>query len=223
MYTEDDLITVSALQHTMFCERQCALIHVEQVWEENRYTAEGQDLHARVDEEHHEKRKLKRTEYALAIRSLELGLIGKCDIVDFVLKPEGGYQSIVPVEFKRGKQKESDVDRVQLCAQALCLEEMFGVSVPYGEFFYLQEHRRSSADFTAGLRETTLAIIRRTQDILRGQVTPQAIYHKATCDRCSLVELCMPKVMAQGGKTVGKYLAAQIKLARKGSDSCESS
>jgi len=105
MYSEDDLIPISGLQHVLYCERQFALIHVEQAWEENRFTAEGSVLHERVDEEGHESRKLFRQEYAMAIRSLEFGIIGKCDLVELYLKPEGGVAEFVPVEFKRGKDK----------------------------------------------------------------------------------------------------------------------
>jgi CRISPR-associated exonuclease Cas4 len=214
VFSQDDLIPLSALQHTLFCERQCALIHVEQVWEENRYTAEGRDLHERVDEEHHERRKLRRVEYGLAVRSLEHGLIGKCDVVEFTLQPQGGYQSVVPVEFKRGKQKESDADRVQLCAQALCLEEMFGLPVPYGEFYYLQEHRRSSIDFDRDLRERTVTVLSRTQEIIIGGQTPPAVYSKETCDRCSLVDLCMPKLSGSDAKSVSRYIQNQIRRSR---------
>lgn len=214
MFSEEDLLPLSALQHTLFCERQCALIHNEQLWAENRFTAEGKVLHERVDAEHRERRKLRRTEYSLHLRSLVHGLIGIADVVEVTLKEEGGYQSIVPVEYKRGTDKIKDVDRVQLLAQSLCLEEMFGVPVPYGEFYYLQDHRRTSVDFTDELRITTLQTIERTRHILTTGETPWPVYEKAKCDRCSLFDLCMPKTFEGGGKKVSRYVQSQMERSR---------
>jgi CRISPR-associated exonuclease Cas4 len=121
MYSEDDLVPISALQHVLFCSRQYALIHLEQLWEENLFTAEGRVLHQRVDAEHHEARQFYRQEYGMAVRSLQWGLIGKCDLVELWYANGGELKKVSPVEFKRGKGKESDVDRVQVCAQVLCL------------------------------------------------------------------------------------------------------
>jgi CRISPR-associated exonuclease Cas4 len=213
VYAEEDLVPISAIQHVMFCERQYALIHLEQLWEENRFTAEGQVLHGRVDVEHHESRRLHKTEYGMAIRSLEYGLIGKADVVEFEKNSAGGYVSIKPVEFKRGRSKEDDWDRVQLCAQALCLEEMFQTQVSGGQFYYLQEHRRTSLLFDSELRQQTLNLILRIREIIFSQQTPVAIYNAKKCDRCSLVEICMPKSLNGGGKSVSRYIRNQVKAA----------
>lgn len=215
MYSEDDLLPISCLQHILYCERQFALIHVEQLWDENRYTAEGRVLHERVDSEGHESRRLFRQEYAMSIRSLEYGLIGKADLVELYLMPAGGVAEAIPVEFKRGKDKESDCDRVQLYAQAICLEEMLGIRVRNGSFYYLGSHRRTVVEFSADLRETTLDAIDRSRRILGLGRTPTAIYESSKCDRCSLVDLCMPKCAGTGGKRVETFIRSELASMRK--------
>jgi len=215
LYSEDDLVPISALQHIFFCERQYALIHIEQVWEENRFTAEGKVLHERVDAEHHESRRLFRLEYGMAVRSLERDLIGKCDLVELYLSPGGGVAEAVPVEFKRGRNKEEDVDRVQLCAQAFCLEEMFGVSVSVGQLYYLQEHRRTTVDIDGPLRAKTMELVARIRQLQASGMTPPAIYEKRKCDRCSLLELCMPESAGSGGKRVDRFVQSQIRATRE--------
>jgi CRISPR-associated exonuclease Cas4 len=215
MYSEDDLVMISSLQHLLYCERQFAFIHVEQLWEENQFTAEGTVLHERVDIEGHESRKLFRQEYGMAIRSLEYGIIGKADLVELYLKPKGGVASAVPVEFKRGKDKESDCDRVQLYAQALCLEEMFKIHVERGAFYYLGAHRRTNLDFSMELTSETLSAIERARHILESGSTPTAEYNRDKCERCSLVELCMPEAMSKGGKRVDRYIQAEVAAMRK--------
>lgn len=214
-FHEDELIPVSALQHTMYCHRQVALIHVEQAWAENRYTAEGQILHQRVDLEHHESRGTHRTEYAMAIRSLRVGLIGKADVVEFEESHDGLLGIVRPVEFKRGKTKPSDVDRVQLCAQALCLEEMLGINVRAGQFYYLQEHRRSTVNFDEELRRRTIETIEITRQIVTSDSTPLAVYESTKCDRCSLYQICMPQAVNRGGKRVDRYVHAQVRALLK--------
>ena len=218
MFAEDDLLPISGLQHLAYCERQFALIHVEQLWADNRFTAEGDVLHERVDVEHHESRRLFRQEYGMAIRSLEQGLIGKCDLVELYLRPEGGVAEAVPVEFKRGRDKESDVDRVQLCAQALCLEEMLRIEVPRGDFYYLGAHRRTSAELSLALRTETRRLIERARQILNRCETPAAVYDSAKCDRCSLIEACMPRALSEGGRRVERYLKSGIAAMRKECD-----
>jgi len=121
-YLEDDLIQLSALQHYAFCPRQCALIHVEQVWSENLLTAEGRIMHEHVHEEGDESRGDIRIERGVSLRSLQLGLIGKADVIEYHRQPDGSWQAF-PVEYKRGKPKPDDSDKIQLCAQAICLEE----------------------------------------------------------------------------------------------------
>jgi CRISPR-associated exonuclease Cas4 len=213
-YSVDELIQMSALRHMCYCERSFAIVHLEQRWDENRFTAEGEVLHERVHAEHHESRRTYRQEYDMGVRSLAFGLTGKCDLVEIWYAKQGGpVARINPVEFKRGREKASDVDRVQLCAQALCLEEMFGVAVPTGQLYYLQEHRRSDVALDAALREKTAALAGRIMeiqaDLRAGGKSPPAIYEKRKCDNCSLVEWCMPKSAARR-KNVARYVAAQL-------------
>ena len=215
MYDEDDLVQISALQHALFCERQYALIHLEQVWEENRFTAEGRVLHERVDVEHHESRRLFKQEYGMAVRSLHWGLIGKCDLVEIWYTKDGNVDKVSPVEFKRGRKKADDIDRVQLCAQVLCLEEMFGVAIEGGQFYYLQEHRRSSEVVDVQLREKTTALIERIMSIRETGETAAAKYKKRKCDNCSMVDLCMPKSTGAGRKQVGRFIETQLRLVEK--------
>lgn len=215
MYTEDDLIQISALQHALFCERQYSLIHIEQVWEENRFTAEGRVLHERVDAEHHESRKLFKQEYGMAVRSLQYGLIGKCDLVEIWYTKDKFVEKVSPVEFKRGKKKPDDTDRVQLCAQVLCLEEMFGITIETGQFYYFQEHRRTTEVIDAKLREKTIALIERIMNIRETKENMAAKYDKRKCDNCSLIDLCMPQSTGEGHKQVERYIKTQLRLSEK--------
>jgi len=215
MYSEDDLVQISALQHAMFCERQYALIHLEQSWEENRFTAEGRVLHERVDAEHHESRRLFKQEYGMAVRSLQWGLIGKCDLVELWYNKDGSVEKVSPVEFKRGKKKTDDIDRVQLCAQALCLEEIFSVKIESGQFYYLQEHRRTSETFDAPLRNKTIALIEQVMKIRETGKTAAAKYEKRKCDNCSMVDLCMPKSTGTKYKRVDRFIESQLKFVEK--------
>jgi CRISPR-associated exonuclease Cas4 len=217
MYAEDDLIQISALQHAHFCERQYALIHLEQEWEENRFTAEGKVLHERVDAEHHESRRLFKQEYGMAVRSLEYGLIGKCDLVELWYSKDGNVARVSPVEFKRGRKKADDTDRVQLCAQVLCLEEMFGIAIDNGQFYYLQDHRRTSEDINASLREKTAALIERVMSIRKTGKTAKAVYEKRKCDNCSMADWCMPKSAGAGHKKVSRFIEAQLRFMEKAS------
>ncbi len=153
MHSEDDLLMLSALQHLLFCPRQCALIHVEQQWTENRLTAEGRILHERVHTAAKESRRTIKIEFDVPIRSLQLGLIGRADIVEFRLQNNGYWQPF-PVEYKRGRPKKDDSDRVQLCAQGMCLEEMLDVEVPCGALFYGKKNRRVEVLFDHVLRQT---------------------------------------------------------------------
>jgi CRISPR-associated exonuclease Cas4 len=215
---EDDLIPISALQHMFFCDRQYALIHLEQIWEENRFTAEGKVLHERVHAEHHEARRYFRQEYDMAVRSLSLGLIGKCDLVEIWYSENRDVKRVSPVEFKRGREKESDVDRVQLCAQILCLEEMFGLPIDAGQLYYLQEHRRKDVCVDEVLREKTADLIERIRTIRDTGVTPGAEYEKRKCDNCSLIDMCMPKTTGTKNKQVKRYIQTQLRLVR---NTCE--
>lgn len=203
-YAEDDLLPLSALQHLLFCERQCALIHIEQVWTENLYTAQGRVMHERVDQGGRESRGYVRLEFGVPLRSLRLGLAGKADLVEFH-KQEDGFWRPYPVEYKRGRPKKEDWDRVQLCGQALCLEEMLDCSIANGALFYGKNRRRQVVDFDDRLRRETEKNAERLHELVRSGLTPPARYEKK-CESCSLLNLCMPKV-AGAGKDVKRYLS----------------
>lgn len=200
MYPESDLLPISALQHIIFCERQCALIHIERQWAENRLTAEGQILHEKTDKEEVESRGNLRIARALYIHNFELGLYGKADVVEFhkgsdgvVLPNVEGLWKPYPVEYKRGKPKADRCDEIQLCAQALCLEEMLDFSIPEGALFYGTPRRRTVVQFDITLRHETKVAAEKLQTLIRSGKTPAALYEKK-CDNCSLIEICMPKL-----------------------------
>lgn len=207
MYVESDLVPLSALQHYLFCPRQCALIHLERIWEENRYTAEGRLQHQRVDAGGSEKRRDVRQAFGLPIRSLRLGISGKADVVEFH-RCEGGSWRPYPVEHKRGRRKEEDWDRVQLCAQALCLEEMLGTSVPEGALFYEKERRREVVLLEEGLRWRTEELARSVHELMTAERTPPPVY-TPKCDACSLISQCLPKDVGSKGR-VGGYFARML-------------
>ncbi len=207
LFTEDDLIQLSALQHLLFCERQCALIHIEQVWAENLFTAEGRIMHDRVDTSKHEIRKNIRTEFGVPLRSLRLGLIGKADIVEF--HKQGKAWQPFPVEYKRGKPKTDNCDKVQLCAQAMCLEEMMSIDIPKGALFYGRTKRREEVVFNESLRNETEDTAKRVHELIASGITPKPVYTKK-CKSCSLVEICLPDISAKKGK-VARYLLDLVK------------
>ena len=190
MYVAADLIPLSALQHYAFCPRQCALIHVEQIWEENLYTAEGRLLHEKADSGKVEVRGDIKTAASLPLRSLELGLVGKADVVEFHRR-EGVWHPF-PVEYKRGRPKPHDADIVQLCAQALCLEEMLCLPVQEGALFYGKTRRRQVVEFDASLRNTTQAVAKAVHTLLEQGVTPPPAADER-CAACSLSEQCLPR------------------------------
>jgi CRISPR-associated exonuclease Cas4 len=192
MFSEDDLLPLSALQHLLFCERQCALIHIEGLWAENRLTVEGRHLHERPDRGDAETRGSVRTARGISLRSLRLGLTGKADVVEFHHDPITGQLSgVIPVEYKRGKPKRDDSDRVQLCAQALCLEEMTGLPIPSGALFYGTPRRRTQVIFDQEVRAITERSARRLHEMIEAGITPSAA-REAKCDSCSLLHLCLP-------------------------------
>ena len=206
MYSEDELLPLSALQHLLFCERQCALIHIEQAWEENRLTAEGRVLHERVHEADDESRGNVRIARGLRLRSLRLGLSGQADVVEF--HHHGDAWLPFPVEYKRGKPKTGSFDTVQLCAQALCLEEMKSVAIEAGALFYGTTHRRLDVVFDQPLRNQTAAAADRLHRLIERGLTPPATYEKK-CDSCSLFSLCLPKSAGQN-KSATAYLNRMI-------------
>ena len=183
-----ETLALSALQHLLYCERQCALIHVEQVWAENRFTALGREMHQNAHEGPDESRPGMRITRGLRVSSEQLGISGQCDVVEFHTNGR-----VLPIEYKRGKPKNHRADEVQLCAQGLCLESMLGVSIPEGRLYYGQTRRRFDVPFDEALRTLTLQTVERLRELLEDGVTPVAKYESERCDNCSLIELCMPK------------------------------
>ncbi|APR04314.1 CRISPR-associated protein Cas4 [Thauera chlorobenzoica] len=205
---EDDPIPISALQHFLYCPRQCALIHVERLWAENRHTAEGRLLHDRADKPMVERRHGVRTVTAMPLSNAELGIAGVADAVEFHSGDEG--ECPYPVEYKRGRPKAHRADEVQLCAQALCLEAMFGVKVVEGALFYGTPRRRQVVVFDDALRSLTLAVIRDTRVMIDAGRTPTATYDVGRCDACSLIDLCQPRLLARAAGVEG-WLRRQLK------------
>lgn len=203
---DDDLIPLSALQHYLYCPRQCALIHLEQQWADNRQTAEGHLLHHRADKPQAERRKGVRTVTAMPLLTLELGITGKADVVEF--HPYDAGERAFPVEYKRGRPKLHRADEVQLCAQALCLEAMLGTPVEGGALFYGQTRRRRDVAFDGELRELTRRTITETRAMLASGKTPSARYESRRCNACSLLDLCQPKLL--GRRSIETWLQQQL-------------
>ncbi len=189
---EAEPIPLSALQHATYCLRQAALIHLERLWADNQFTAQGDVLHAVADKGGKRLARGVRRVMALAVASTRLGIAGVCDMVEF-----SGEGVAFPVEYKRGKPKLHRADEVQLCAQALCLEEMTGLLVPQGALFYAETHRRVVVPFDAELRSLTESTIAELRSVLASGVTPPPTQHKSRCRACSLIELCRPEVYAR--------------------------
>ena len=219
MFTEDQLLPLSALQHWLYCPRQCGLIHLEQVWAENKFTAEGQVLHHKAHEGPDESKGGVRITRSLPVRSFALGISGQCDIVEF--HPASGdlrseisdlrgeasedfksqisdlkcAQRAVPVEYKRGKPKSHRADEVQLCAQAMCLEEMLGVTITSGCLYYGENRRRTVVELDAPLRQLVMETAAALHAMIDSRETPHAEYEARRCDACSLIDLCQPKAL----------------------------
>lgn len=215
MYDENDLLPLSALQHLLFCERQCALIHVERLWAENRFTAEGRIMHERVHTADSELRGKIRTEFSVSLRSSALGLVGQADVVEFhrIEANHGrayGWRPF-PVEYKRGRAKKENWDRVQLCAQAICLEEMLGVEIPGGALFYGKTRRRREVGFDGALRSETVEAARRLHTLVVSGRTPAPVY-TARCERCSFIEVCLPRATGRQ-KSALDYIQKIVKEA----------
>lgn len=201
-YEIDDLVMLSALNHYIYCPRRCALIHIEQIWTENLFTAEGRIMHDKVDTANREARGNVRIEYGVPMHSLRLGLVGKADVVEF--HKQGDKWIPFPVEYKRGKPKMDDSDKVQLCAQAICLEEMMKVEIPEGALFYGQTRRRQDVVFDTQLKMETEDTAKKVRELIAEGLTPKAEYSKK-CKQCSLLNLCMPKTCSKA-KAASLYL-----------------
>lgn len=201
MYKEDELLPISGLTHFAYCERRAILVLVEQQWHENKFTAEGQQMHEHVHSQDVENRKEIRTVCGLKIHSLQLGLTGVADIVEFektttnikAISINGSIDKwmIYPVEYKRGKPDNRYCDEIQLCAQAICLEEMLHAEISEGALYYGTPRRRVEIKFDNKLRSETSTLAKRLHETYVKQNIPKAVYAKH-CDNCSLVNICMP-------------------------------
>jgi CRISPR-associated exonuclease Cas4 len=227
------MIPLSALNHFLYCPRRAALIHVEGIFEENRHTVLGELAHEHADLPGYEAARGVTLLRALPVFSERLGLNGKCDIVevqfvgDEVTSPThsdsafaiphsalapapphvGSYSSLAPVEYKKGKRRAFANDDAQLCAQALCLEEMFGVSIPRGAVFHAASKRRRDVEFSAGLRKLTEDAVGALHRLVASGSVPAAVF-KPACEECSLFEICLPK--ATGEDSRAQRLAGQL-------------
>ncbi len=186
----DDLLPISALQHYAYCPRQFALIHVERVWAENRFTAEGRVLHERVDSGEAETRNNIRYERSVELLSSDYGITGKMDLLEKELGPPAIYR---PVEYKRGKPKIQDWDRIQLCGQAFCIEEMKNTEVHEGAIWYWEVRQRENVSIDDQLRERTSSCIEAARRLMEEGRTPAPIDDPKRCRACSLVDTCQPQ------------------------------
>lgn len=210
-YTDEDLLQLSGLQHFSFCRRQWALIHLEQLWQENWRTTEGNLMHRRAhNTQLRERRGDVLTIRGLSVVSRSLGISGQCDVVEFRRTPDGiplrgeeGLWLPYPVEYKHGAPKETPADRLQLCAQAMCLEEMLCCSVPEGALYYGETRRRCVVALDEPLRETVRGMLEEMHQLYRRGYTPKVKPSKS-CNACSLKELCLPALLRRD--TSAQYL-----------------
>lgn len=215
-YTLDDLLPLSGIQHFLFCRRQWALIHIEQQWKENALTAEGRIMHKRVDDPFFtETRSGVITARSVPIASYRLGLSGVCDVVEFTQSPDGvklpgrdGLYLAAPVEYKRGKPKRDPVDEAQLCAQAICLEEMLTLIIPRGYLYYGETRHREEVELTAELRTLVEEMAEEMHNYFRRGYTPHVKTSKA-CRSCSLADVCLPKLQEKS-MPASKYIQQMV-------------
>ena len=219
IYREEDFLQLSGLQHFAFCRRQWALIHIEQQWRENLRTVEGDLLHRRAhDEQARERRGDILILRGLSVASAALGISGKCDVVEFRADPGGislrgeeGMWVPFPVEYKRGSPKPHRADELQLCAQAMCLEEMLCCTVSEGAIFYGEIRRRTSVSFSRELREKVKAMLEEMHQLYRRGYTPK-VRRSRSCNACSLKELCLPALMKENDVNAYLRQAMEVEL-----------
>lgn len=185
---KDDPIPISSLQHYAFCPRQCAYIHIECLWQDNFLTASGNQLHERVNSGESEKRGNVKTERSVRVASEKHGLIGQLDLLEIRLDPF----RLTPVEYKRGKPKVNDCDRIQLCAQVLCLEEMREISIRRAALWYWQVRKREWVELDAPIRDLTIETIQAVHELFRNNSLPGAMY-TSSCKACSFFDICQPR------------------------------
>ncbi|HVJ48739.1 CRISPR-associated protein Cas4 [Desulfitobacterium sp.] len=209
-YSEDDLLSLSGIQHFAFCERQWALIHVENQWAENVRTVEGQQLHERVDDPYFtETRNDVKVVRSAPLISWQLGFYGIADVVEYSRLPESQkYTEITIVEYKRGKPKSDARDEVQLCAQAMCLEEMTGTQIEFGFLFYGETKRRQMVNFNEELRKQVMELSEKMHELFEKGITPLPIKARK-CNNCSLKDLCLP-ALGKNPKKATKYISSLI-------------
>jgi CRISPR-associated exonuclease Cas4 len=218
-YQPDELLPLSGIQHFIFCRRQWALIHIERQWQENVLTVEGKLLHKRADEPFFtETRKDVITARSVPIASYRLGLAGVCDVVEFTESPDGvkmperdGLFLPAPVEYKRGHEKRDPCDEAQLCAQAICLEEMLAVTIPVGYLYYGETRHRVEVELTAELRHLVRAMSDEMHAYFQRGYTPRVKPSKA-CRSCSLADICLPELL-ENVIPASKYIKQQVESA----------
>ncbi len=197
-----EAVLISALEHYSYCPRQCGLIHLEQTFDENIYTLRGRLAHERVDEGEREERSGIRVERALPLWSLRLGLVGRADVVEF-------HGSVpYPVEYKVGARRAWGHEDLQLCAQAICLEEMLAVEVPAGSIYYVASRRRREVRFTRTLRDEVVTTTATVRQMLEGTALPPALHDDPRCTHCSLYESCLPELV--GNRARARNLQAEL-------------
>jgi CRISPR-associated exonuclease Cas4 len=191
LHSEEALVPLSALQHWLYCPRQCALIHVERAWQENHFTAEGKVMHENAHTGRDESRGGGvRITRSMPVASYRHGLVGQCDVVEF--HRDG---RVLPIEYKRGKPKAHRADEVQLCAQAMCLEEMLETCISHGALYYGEKRRRVEVCLDDDLRGLVLRTAAEVRECLAQGATPLAEYVARRCDGCSLLEVCQPHAL----------------------------
>ena len=213
---EDEYLLISGIQHFIFCRRQWALIHIEQSWDENFFTIDGQIKHGRVDSgEIFESKGNTRIIRSMPIISHQLRVQGKCDVVELIPDASGYYFSkynekykVYPIEYKRGKPKIDESDIMQLLTQAMCLEEMLGLKIKEGACFYFETRRRESVDFTQELRNKLKNIIAEMNNYYDRRYTPR-VKKTRKCRSCSLSDLCLPEL--GGTITVAQYMEERLR------------
>lgn len=215
MYRDEDYLALSGIQHFSFCRRQWALIHIDQVWSDNLLTVEGELMHQRAhDAGMRERRGDTIVVRGLTVRSALLGVWGKCDVVEFHKSSDGhplfgedGLWKALPVEYKHGKSKTDDADRLQLCAQAMCLEEMLAAEISYGCLYYGATHARERVEFDDRLRMSVERMFEEMRSLYTRRYVPKVKQHPS-CRSCSLFELCIPKISA---RSVSNYIDRSLR------------
>lgn len=205
----DGFLPLSGLQHLVFCERQAALIHIERVWQENTATALGRIVHERVDQPGRDHRRGVRVVRSMPLVSVRLRLLGVADTVEYHRASSRSHAEVpFPVEYKRGRARSQVADHVQLCAQAICLEELHGIEISEGALFYDASHRRVAVSFTKALRDQTESAAARMHELFAKRLVPSA-QPGPRCKSCSLEPLCMPELTSRKDR-VSSYLAQLV-------------